>query len=45
MKDFGKKLTEYKPLLIENKGFNILKVEDPNQTGDVQLKMEISSLN
>jgi hypothetical protein len=25
----------------KNKGFSILKVEVPNQTGDVQLKMEI----
>ena len=38
---FSIQSAEQKAPLKENKGFNILKVEVPNQTGDVQVKMEI----
>jgi hypothetical protein len=39
---FSVQSAEQKLPLKENKGFNILKVEVPNQTGDVQIKMEIA---
>jgi len=42
---FSVQSAEQKPPLKENKGFKILKAEVPDQRGEVQLKIEIHSMN